>query len=150
MSIQSQEKNMRRLAELLSHDLGYIWGGRESGPNGDKKVFLNLGKTFLRALAKDLGLRDVAVISNPAGIAVSGECCLYGMWGPENGLYICIEQPCCMGDDVLLYRSIRHVHDYKGGYNQYVHRRELARMSYPQLLERLHTLHREAFDERAA
>lgn len=47
MSVQSQEKNMRKLAELLSHDLGYIWGERESGPNGDKKTFLKTGKTFL-------------------------------------------------------------------------------------------------------
>ena len=43
-------------------------------------MFLNVGKTFLRALAKDLGLRDVKVTSNAAGIAVSGECYLYGMW----------------------------------------------------------------------
>lgn len=43
MSVKSQENNMRRLANLLSKDLGYIWGERESGPNGAKKTFLNLG-----------------------------------------------------------------------------------------------------------
>lgn len=37
MSIQSQENRMRKLARLLSSDLGYIWGERESGPNGAKK-----------------------------------------------------------------------------------------------------------------
>ena len=42
MSVKSQENNMRRLAELLSHNLGYIFGEREAGPNGDKKTFLNL------------------------------------------------------------------------------------------------------------
>ena len=47
MSVQSQEKNMRQLADLLSRDLSYIWGERENGPNGDKKVFLKTGKTFL-------------------------------------------------------------------------------------------------------
>ena len=74
MSFKSQENNIRRFAELLGHDLGYIWGERESGPKGDKKVFLNVGKTFLRALAKDLGRNDAAVTANAGGIAVSGEC----------------------------------------------------------------------------
>ena len=35
MSHKSQEKNMRKLAELLSQDLGYIWGEKESGPKAD-------------------------------------------------------------------------------------------------------------------
>ena len=52
---------MRKLAELLSHDLGYIWGEKEGGPNGDKKVFLNTGKAFLRALAKDLHISVITV-----------------------------------------------------------------------------------------
>lgn len=149
MSVKSQENNMRRLAELLSHDLGYIWGERESGSNGDKKVFLNVGKAFLRALAKDLGLRDVTVKANPAGIAVSGKSYLYGMWEDE-GLYICLEQPFCMGDDVLLYRSIRNAHDHKGGHNHYIRRVELANLSYAQLLERLCRLRKETAYERAA
>ena len=55
------------------------YGDSECGPNGSKKVFLNVGKTFLRALAKDLGLRDAMVSANPGGIAVSGECTLIGM-----------------------------------------------------------------------
>ena len=79
MSIKSQEANMRKLAGLLSQNLSYVRGERENGPNGEKRTFLNLGKAFLRALAKDLGLRDVRVMSNPGGIAVSGRCCLYGM-----------------------------------------------------------------------
>ena len=127
---------MRRLATLLHHDLSYIWGDRESGPNGAKKTFLNLGKVFLRALAKDLGLRDVRVISNAGGIAVSGECYLYGMW-QTNGLFVCIEQPAYGGQDVILYRSIRDLNDHKGGYNRYIRLNELEKMSYAQLLERL-------------
>ena len=51
MSIKSQETNMRRLAGLLSQDLGYIYGEKECGPNGAKKTFLRLGNVFL--LAKD-------------------------------------------------------------------------------------------------
>lgn len=92
MSVKSQEKNMRKLAELLGRDLSYLWGDREGGPNGDKKVFLNTGKVFLRALAKDLGLRDAVVRSNAGGIAVSGECTLIGMW-ESNGLYVQLTQP---------------------------------------------------------
>ena len=91
MSIQSQQNNMIRLHELLKEDLGFIAGERERGPNGAKKTFLHVGKVFLRALAKDLGLRDAVIKSNPGGIAVSGDCSLCGMW-ENNGIYICISQ----------------------------------------------------------
>ena len=74
MSIKSQEGHMRQLALLLTADLGCIFGERESGPNGSKKAFLNVGKVFLRALAKDLGLHEVTVSANSGGIAVSGTC----------------------------------------------------------------------------
>lgn len=149
MSYQSQQANMRRLAELLRHDLSYVWGERESGPNGDKKTFLNVGKTFLRALGKDLGLREVKVTANAGGIAVSGECCLSGMW-ENSGLYICIRQPCSMGENVLLYRTIRNSRDYRGGYNNYVSRRELARIGYAELLNRLLAQRKVVSYERAA
>jgi len=68
MSIKSQEGHMRQLALLLTTDLGCIFGERESGPNGSKKAFLNVGKVFLRALAKDLGLHEVTVSANSGGI----------------------------------------------------------------------------------
>ena len=149
MSHKSQEKNMRRLADLLSRDLSYIWGERESGPNGDKKVFLNTGKVFLRALAKDLGLRDVSVSSNAGGIAVSGECSLIGMWH-SNGLYIDISQPPYNQENVLLYRTVRHSKDYSGGRNLYLTRRDLEEMSYPDLLFVLAALRENDTHERAA
>lgn len=135
MSHKSQEKNMRRLTDLLSRDLSYIWGERESGPNGDKKVFLNTGKVFLRELAKDLGLRDVSVSSNAGGIAVSGDCTLMGMW-QTNGLYIQLSQFNFNfgGKDILLYRTIRHSKDYYGGRNLYLTRGDLEEMTYPDLL----------------
>ena len=132
MSMKSQENNIRRLAILLKQNLSYIGGERECGPNGAKKAFLNLGKVFLRALAKDLGLRDVRVMSNPGGIAVSGECCLYGMW-VSSGLFICIQQT-CVGEDVFLYRTIRNINDHKGGYNRYLTLHDLEKLSYGQLL----------------
>lgn len=136
MSVQSQEKNMRKLAELLNRDLSYIWGERESGPNGDKKVFLNTGKTFLRALAKDLGLVEYKVSDSPGGIAVSGECSLIGMWSGSGrtGIYIQIEQPCYDRERVFLYRTVRHIKDYTGGRNQFLCRRDLETMSYRDLL----------------
>lgn len=142
MSFKSQENNMRRLAELLSSNLSYIWGERESGPNGAKKTFLNLGKTFLRSLAKDLGLRDVRVMSNAGGIAVSGECYLYGMW-QTCGLFICISQPVCGGQNVFLYRTIRELNDHKGGYNNYIRLDELHTMSYESMMKRLMVPHKE-------
>lgn len=149
MSYQSQQHNMERLSFLLSQDLSYIPGERENGPNGAKKTFLNIGKVFLRALAKDLGLRDVKVISNAGGIAVSGECNLYGMW-QTNGLFLTIEQPGC-GDSVILYRSIRDLNDHKGDYNRHIRLQELKHLTYGELLSRLSQLNRgERTYERAA
>lgn len=150
MSEKSQEKNMRKLADLLSYDLGYIWGEKERGPNGDKKVFLNTGKAFLRALAKDLGLRDVKVCDNPGGIAVSGECSLIGMWD-AGGIYIMLSQPCYDRERVLLYRTVRHKSDYTGGKNHFLTRSDLAQMKYGQLIEIFSSLKKEgASYERAA
>lgn len=149
MSIKSQENNMCRLAALLSQDLSFVRGDRESGPNGAKKAFLNLGKVFLRALAKDLGLRDVRVMSNPGGIAVSGECYLYGMW-MDSGLFIFIKQP-CIGEDVFLYRTIRNINDHKGGYNRYLKLSDLKKLSYVQVLDTLSELRKDGNSyERAA
>ena len=99
MSVQSQQNNMRRLCDLLGRDLGYLHGEREGGPNGAKKTFLHVGRVFLRALAKDLGLRDAVVKSNAAGITVSGECSLCGMW-EEGGIYICLSQFAAAGENV--------------------------------------------------
>ncbi len=141
MSVKSQETNMRRLAGLLSQDLSYIGGERECGPNGAKKTFLNLGKVFLRALSKDLGLRDAKVTSNPGGIAVSGECSLIGMW-EDNGIYIQLSQT-CMGNHVLLYRSVRNIRDYSGGHNQYLTLSDLRELSYSELLNILSALRKE-------
>ena len=134
MSVKSQEKNMRKLADLLSHDLGYIWGEKESGPNGDKKVFLNTGKAFLRALAKDLDLRDVKASANPSGIAISGNCILTGMW-EENGIYLQLSQMCCDRKRVLLYRTIQDRKSNTCGQNHFLTRYDLLQKSYPQVLD---------------
>ena len=108
MSIKSQEGHMRQLALLLTTDLGCIFGERESGPNGSKKAFLNVGKVFLRALAKDLGLHEVTVSANSGGIAVSGTCSLYGMW-EDRGIAVWIEQRLCADGKVLCYCNRKSV-----------------------------------------
>ena len=149
MSHKSQEKNMRRLTELLGQDLGYIWGKRESGPNGAKKRCLTTGKVFLRARATDLGLQDARVRSEPSGIGESGDCTLMGMW-QTNGLYINLSQFCGNRENVLLYRTICHSEDHSGGYNHFLTRRNLAEMSYPDLLFTLAALREEGYHERAA
>lgn len=133
MSIKSQEGHMRQLALLLTTDLGCIFGERESGPNGSKKAFLNVGKVFLRALAKDLGLHEVTVSANSGGIAV---------W---------IEQRLCADGKVFCYRTIRSSRDFKGGYNHFLTSSDLKTWSYPQLLETLSALRKDGCRyERAA
>ena len=142
MSVQSQEKNMRKLADLLSHDLSYIWGEREGGPNGDKKVFLNTGKAFLRALAKNLGLREYKVSANPGGIAVSGETTLIGMWN-NSGIYVMITQASFGLEELVLYREARHIRDYSSSRNRFLPRDALKTMSYSRLLNEFRTLRKE-------
>ena len=150
MSVQSQEKNMRKLAGLLSHDLSYIWGEREGGPNGDKKIFLNTGKTFLRVLAKDLGLQEYKVSDCPGGIAISGECSLIGMWN-NSGIYIMIGQPSFGAGELVLYREVRHIKDYSGRCNQYLPKDSLKTMPYSRLLDTFLMLRKEGdIYERAA
>lgn len=141
---------MRRLAALLNINLCNIHGKKEYGPNGSKQVFLNMGKVFLRALARDLGLHDVTVSSNADGIGVSGECSLIGMW-ENGGLYVSISQPACGSGKVLLYRAVRHSRDYKGGYNHFITRHELEKWSYTHLLDALCALRKDwESDEQAA
>lgn len=142
MSVKSQENNMRKLVDLLSRDLSYIWGERESGPNGDKKVFLNTGKAFLRALGKDLGLREYKVSANPGGIAVCGECTLIGMW-KNSGIYVMITQESFAQEGMVLYREVRHIRDYSGGHNRYLPRNALKTMSYGQLLDEFSVLRKD-------
>lgn len=150
MSIKSQTNNMRRLAALLDFDLCDIHGKKECGPNGSKQVFLNVGKVFLRALARDLGLREVTVSSNAGGIVVSGDCSLIGMW-ESGGLYVSISQHACGSGKVLLYRTVRHSRDYKGGYNHFITRHELEKWPYAHLLDVLCALRKDwEFDEQAA
>ena len=119
MSAQSQRKNMQAIYSLISMELGYIYGERENGPNGAKKEFLTKSAAFLRALGKDLNLIEMQVKTNPAGIAVSGDVSLYGMWSGGNGLCFKIEEP-VKPFSAFLYRHIIGMKDYSGGSNQWL------------------------------
>lgn len=133
MSIQSQKKNMKIIHDLVSQNLGYISGERESGPNGAKRQFHTKSAAFLRALGMDLGLKPFSVTNNPAGIAVSGEITLMGMWDDCNGLYLQISQP-VTNRQSFLYRHISHMKDYTGGPNQWISYDLFANGEYEKLL----------------
>lgn len=150
MSVTSQESNMRRLAVLSGQDPTEFFDVQESGHHYEKTTFVNLGKDFLRALAKDLGLRAVTITMPPASAAASGDCALLGMW-ENGGIYVSLQQPVRMKDPVLCYRTVRHTKDFKGGYNRYVTGRDLQKMPYAQLLDILSALRKgDAFHDRAA
>jgi len=134
MSIKSQQANMKTIHSLVSRDLGYIYGERESGPNGAKKIFHTKSRAFLRTLGNDLGFIEFKVTNNYAGIAVSGEITLMGMWGDSNGLYFQINQP-IQPFDAFLYRGITHMKDYSGGRNQWLPCDLFARGEYEKLID---------------
>ena len=110
MSVQSQKKNMKSIFNLVSQDLSYIYGDKESGPNGAKKQFHTKSKAFLRALGNDLGFTEFKVTNNHGGIAVSGEITLMGIWAEGNGLYMEISQGITRNQShQFLYRRISHM-----------------------------------------
>lgn len=143
MSIQSQKKNMKIIHSLVSQDLGYIYGERESGPNGAKQQFHTKSAAFLRALGMDLGFKVFKVKNNHAGIAVSGEITLMGMWDDGNGLYLQIAQP-VTNWQAFLYRHISHMKDYTGGPNQWLPCDLFADGEYEKLLDTLLALQEKA------
>lgn len=136
MSLQSQIKNMKLLGGLLSNDLGYIFGERENGPNGTKKQFLSTGRAFLTALGEDLGFSQKKVYANKAGIAVSGEVYLRGMWSGNSGLKLELSQDMAHGR-CLRYGQIADMRDTSGGYTDCVTLAELKIADYVALLEKL-------------
>jgi PRTRC genetic system ThiF family protein len=139
MSIKSQRENMKTISRLVAGNLSYIFGERESGPNGAKKQFHTKSAAFLRALGNDLGFTEFKVTKNYGGIAVSGEITLMGMWGEGNGLYLQISQPITQQRE-FLYRSITHLKDYSGGNNRWLSCDIFTNGEYEKLLETLSVL----------
>lgn len=135
-AMEKQKALMRRLGELLSHDLGYLYGDKECGSNGEKKEFLDKGKRFLTQLGKDLGFTEMKVFKNPGGIAVSGEVTLMGMWSEGNGLYVQLSEP-ALSDWSVLYRQIRHLKDFTGGGNQFMSNGRLQSGDYAAFMRTL-------------
>ena len=136
MSVQSQQKNMKYIYSLVSQDLGYIHGERESGPNGAKKQFHTKSRAFLRALGRDLGFQEFKVTDNYGGIAVSGEITLMGMWEKGSGLYLEVSQS-VMNCQSFLYRHISHKKDHTGGKNQWFSVNIFADGKYAELIDML-------------
>jgi len=141
MSVKSQQANMKTIHSLISQDLGYIYGERESGPNGAKKQFHAKSAAFLRALGNDLGFKEFKVSKNYASIAVSGEITLVGMWGEGNCLYFQISQPLSPFNS-FLYRSMKHLKDYSNGSNQWLDCKLFEAGDYEAVLEILSALRR--------
>lgn len=148
MKLSTQQKKMGEIYGLLSQDLGYIYGERESGPNGAKKDFLRKSAAFLRQLGKDLGFTDMKVNTNPAGIAVSGEIALYGVWSDGNGVFFEITQSVFRAD--LLYREIQNLKDCKGGQNQWLRISIFEDMDYRGLCDTFLELKHEGVKQNAA
>jgi len=134
MKLGLQQKRMSEIYGLLLWDLGYICGKRETGPNGGKREFLSKSAAFLLQLGKDLGFTEMRVIKNPAGIAISGEVSLYGMWG-SGGVFFEICQFCYEPSGDLLYRGIKGIKDCTGGQNQWIPSEVFKNMEYRRLCE---------------
>ena len=136
MSVKSQQANMKTIYSLVSQDLGCIYGEREFGPNGAKKQFHTKSAAFLRALGNDLGFKEFRVSKNYAGIAVSGEITLMGLWDDGNGLYFQINQP-LQPLNSFLYRNIKHMKDYASGSNQWMDIELFEARNYEAVLDML-------------
>lgn len=136
MSNQSQIANMKALARLLKQDLAFAYGPKENGPNGAKKEFLTKGRAFLTALGKDLGFSKKMVRVNAAGVAVSGDVSLKGIWSADNGLDLVLEKP-TYGIWAIRYRTIKGEKDFVGGPNNFICADWLERGDYDTLVEKL-------------
>ena len=96
----------------------------------NKDNYLSSGRSVLRAIAKHYGLVEHVVSVNRAGVAVSGDITLIGMFSDmEHGIYIHMSEPRLFGmytQPEFYYRSVSHIKDYTGGTNQTMTYEELA------------------------
>ena len=150
MKTNTQQRKMGEIYALLSQDLGYLHGEREGGPNGAKRVFLRTAAAFLRRLGKDLKFAEMAVRSNPGGIAVSGELWIRGMCDDNHGVYFKISQDWSDFLPGLLYREIKSLQDYSCGPNQWIPPSVFLEMDYQRLCNTLLELKHEGAGTHAA
>jgi hypothetical protein len=109
-------ENLKKLARLMLSE--------ESGSYNEafKTKFRIIGKKAMRELARLLELRSFDIQFNPGGIAVSGDLRLMGMWSEGSGIYISMNKSLPNAPyGQILYRTIRHMKDFAGGPNQWMH-----------------------------
>ena len=101
-----------------------------------KVAWLATGRSVLRALGKELAFDDMRVTVNKAGIAVSGEVTLMGIWNDremrerdQNGIYLQTASPAMMygthyqlrvEPPAFMWRTIKHLKDYSGSMNRWL------------------------------
>ena len=123
--------NLNGLISTMKKELCY----NEENKQGYKKSSMK----FLRKLAKDLGLKESKVSFNPGGIAVEGDPLLMGMWEDGNGIYVTTCKGVCGCNRFsMMYRSIEHMKDFRGGRNQWINCLEST--SYEKIVEDLSSL----------
>jgi hypothetical protein len=118
-------RNELKLAKIAKLELN----GYRIDTASNKKVYLSLGRSVLRSLAKALGLKEFKVSINKAGPAVSGDITLIGMWDDNDGIYVSMSSPMMCkenGQGTFFWRSCSAMNDYTGGHNRNMTYEELA------------------------
>lgn len=117
--------NEVKLAKIVKLELN----GYRTDTASNKHVYLTLGRSVLKSLAKALKLKEYKVNINKAGPAVSGDITLIGMWGDGTGIYVCMSSPRLQmerGQETFYWRSVEHMKDYSGGHNRLMTYQDLA------------------------
>lgn len=113
--------NLQRFISLSKTDVASGDGdpNHENPHSYTKLEYHRLGKSILKAIAKELGLQSGTydIRSNLGGTAVTGEVTLHG-----EHVYI---QLCESG---VMYRSCKGRKDYSGGYNNWMQVEELGNL----------------------
>lgn len=105
-------KQLLELRKALTLDCSYN--------QENKKFFATKSKAFLKLLAKELGLNEFKVTYEKSGIACAGDPRLMGMWDDNTGIYVAIDGDKSLGGTNIMFRTIKHMKDYTGGYNRWL------------------------------
>ncbi len=124
MSNENSTTGLRQFASFLykypqiDGHMGVQDNSREIAFGSVKKEFGRLGKKAFTELAQILGLKEYKVDFNKAGPAVSGDVTMIGMFDGEKGIYFSLNRD--GSDNGLLYRTVKSMKDYSGGYNNWM------------------------------
>ena len=119
--VPAKTDKLKSFAQFLSH---YKTIDGHDNDGALKETFGKMGKAAFKQLAAYLGLKELTVDFNKAGVAVSGDLTLMGMFTPEKGIYISFNKDGYSNG--VLYRTISHMKDYSGGSNNYFPETEFA------------------------